>query len=77
MPASNPPLDIRSTKALTLTAYATFLPIGIVTVLLGPMLPTLSARWSLNYAQQGALFNAQYFASTTAVAISGWLVSRW
>jgi fucose permease len=41
------------------------------------MLPTLSARWSLNYAQQGALFNAQYFASTSAVAISGWLVARW
>jgi FHS family glucose/mannose:H+ symporter-like MFS transporter len=77
MPASNPKLDPRSAKALTLTAYATFLPIGIVTVLLGPMLPTLSARWSLNYAQQGALFNAQYFASTAAVAISGWLVSRW
>ena len=77
MPASDTQLDARSAKALTLTAYATFLPIGIVTVLLGPMLPTLSARWSLNYSQQGALFNAQYFASTGAVALSGWLVSRW
>lgn len=77
MAASNPQLDSRSTKALTLAAYTTFLPIGIVTVLLGPMLPTLSARWSLNYAQQGALFNAQYFASTATVALSGWLVSRW
>ena len=76
MPAPDTRLDSRSAKALTLTAYTTFLPIGIVTVLLGPMLPTLSARWSLNYAQQGALFNAQYFASTAAVAISGWLVSR-
>jgi len=54
-----------------------FVPVGIVTVLLGPMLPTLSARWSLNYSQAGALFTAQYVASTLAVAVSGALASRW
>ena len=53
------------------------MPIGIATVLLGPMLPTLSARWSLNYSEAGALFTAQYLASTLAVALSGVLVSRW
>ena len=80
MPASASPaseLDPRSANALTLTAYAVFLPIGIVTVLLGPMLPTLSARWSLNYSRAGALFTAQYIASTLAVAVSGVLVARW
>jgi fucose permease len=46
-------------------------------VLLGPMLPVLSARWSLNYAQQGRLFLIQYVASTLAVAVSGELASRW
>jgi fucose permease len=66
-----------SARALTYAAYISFIPIGIATVLLGPMLPTLSARWSLNYAQAGALFNAQYFASTCAVALSGVLVARW
>ena len=66
-----------SAKALTLAAYASFVPIGIATVLLGPMLPTLSARWSLNYSQAGALFTAQYLASMLAVALSGVLVSRW
>lgn len=66
-----------SAQALTLAAYASFVPIGIATVLLGPMLPTLSARWSLNYSQAGALFSAQYLASTLAVALSGLLVSRW
>ena len=66
-----------SAKALTLAAYASFVPIGIATVLLGPMLPTLSARWSLNYSQAGALFTVQYLASTLAVALSGVLVSRW
>ncbi len=66
-----------SARSLTFAAYASFVPIGIVNVILGPMLPTLSARWSLNYSQAGALFTAQYLASTVAVALSGALVSRW
>lgn len=45
-------------------------------MLLGPLLPILSARWSLNYAQAGALFPVQYVASTVAVGLSGVLVSR-
>ncbi len=77
MSSSVPPNAATSAKALTVAAYASFVPIGISTVLLGPMLPTLSARWSLNYSQAGALFTAQYLASTLAVALSGVLVSRW
>jgi MFS transporter, FHS family, glucose/mannose:H+ symporter len=64
-----------SASALTTAAYIAFVPIGIANVLLGPLLPTLSARWSLNYAQAGALFTAQYIASTIAVALSGVVVS--
>ena len=77
MPAADPSNASISVKALTFAAYVSFVPIGIATVLLGPMLPTLSARWSLNYSQAGALFTAQYLASTLAVALSGVLVSRW
>ena len=77
MPTADSPNAVISAKALTFAAYASFVPIGIATVLLGPMLPTLSARWSLNYSQAGALFTAQYLASTLAVALSGVLVSRW
>ena len=66
-----------SAKVLTLAAYASFFPIGIATVLLGPMLPALSSRWSLNYSQAGALFTAQYLGSTCAVVLSGWLVYKW
>jgi len=65
-----------SAKALTISACMSFVPIGIVTVLLGPMLPVLSARWSLNYAQGGTLITTQYVASTVAVAISGVLATR-
>ncbi len=77
MPSSHSVNDSTSAKALTYAAYAAFVPIGIATVLLGPMLPILSARWSLNYSQSGALINVQYVASTVAVALSGTLVSRW
>jgi MFS transporter, FHS family, glucose/mannose:H+ symporter len=65
-----------SARALTVAAYISFVPIGIVTILLGPMLPILSARWSLNYSQAGALFTVQYLASTCAVAVSGLLAAR-
>jgi MFS transporter, FHS family, glucose/mannose:H+ symporter len=76
MPASDKPKASASAKPLTLAAYGSFVPIGVATVLLGPMLPTLSARWALNYSQAGALFTAQYSASTCAVAASGVLVAR-
>ena len=71
------PTAAASDRALTYAAYISFVPIGIATVLLGPMLPMLSAQWSLNYAQAGALINAQYLASTCAVALSGVVVARW
>ena len=77
MPTTEPSQSAASAKALTLAAYASFVPIGIVTVLLGPLLPSLSARWSLNYSQAGALFPAQFMASTVAVMVSGVLSARW
>jgi FHS family glucose/mannose:H+ symporter-like MFS transporter len=66
-----------SSRPLTIAANAAFVPIGIVTVLLGPLLPTLSAKWSLNYTQAGSLFTVQFLASTVGVALSGFCVSRW
>jgi fucose permease len=77
MPANETRLNAASARPLTLAAYAAFLPIGIVNVILGPMLPTLSARWSMNYSQAGGLFPAQFWASTATVALSGAFVSRW
>jgi MFS transporter, FHS family, glucose/mannose:H+ symporter len=40
------------------------------------MLPALSVRWSLNYAQAGRLFTVQLLASTFAVVLSGIVASR-
>jgi len=69
-------MPLTSAKALTVASHAVFVPVGIVTVLLGPMLPALSLRWSLNYAQAGSLFTIQFAASTLGVAFSGVLVQR-
>jgi MFS transporter, FHS family, glucose/mannose:H+ symporter len=77
MPASDTTKASTSAGAVTFAAYVSFVPIGIATVLLGPMLPVLSGRWSLNYSQSGALFSVQYVASTLAVGLSGVLASRW
>jgi fucose permease len=49
----------------------------MVTVLLGPLLPELSVRWSLNYAQAGSLFTAQFAGATVGTSLSGVIVSRW
>jgi MFS transporter, FHS family, glucose/mannose:H+ symporter len=65
-----------SSRAFTYIAYISFVPIGIATVILGPMLPPLSARWEMNYSQGGILILVQYLASTCAVGFSGLLAAR-
>jgi MFS transporter, FHS family, glucose/mannose:H+ symporter len=77
MPVSDTSQAAKGAFALNIIANAAFVPIGIVTVLLSPMLPILSTRWSLNDSQAGALFTAQFLASTVAVVLSSVLVSRW
>src|SRR5580704_18608103 len=72
-----PPPVHDSSRVLTLAANIAFVPIGIVTVLLGPLLPMLSVKWSLNYEQAGSLFTVQFLSSTAFVALSGICTSRW
>jgi len=69
--------DTDSASSTNKAAHAAFIPIGMVTVLLGPLLPMLSARWSLNYAQAGTLFTAQFLGATIGTVLSGPIVSRW
>jgi fucose permease len=57
--------------------FVAFIPTGIVNVLLGPLLPALSARWALTDAQAGVMFTAQFLASTVGVLCSGVLVPRY
>ncbi|MGO9402836.1 MAG: MFS transporter [Terriglobales bacterium] len=65
-----------SNRQLILAAQIAFLPTGILTTLLGPMLPILIARWALNDTQAGNLFLVQFLASLAGVQISGILLAR-
>jgi fucose permease len=53
-----------------------FVLTGTVTTLLGPLLPVLAARWSLDDARAGYFFTAQFAGSMLGVALSGTLVTR-
>ncbi|HKR27002.1 MAG TPA: MFS transporter, partial [Acidobacteriaceae bacterium] len=47
-----------------------FVICGIVTVLPGPMLPLLAAKWGLPDVQAGAFFTAEFVASTIASVLA-------
>ena len=66
-----------SNRKLVLAGQIAFLPTGILTTLLGPMLPILIARWVMNDTQAGNLFLVQFLASLVGVQLSRVLLARW
>jgi len=50
---------------------------GIVTTMLGPVLPLLAVQWHLSDAQAGRLFLVQFVASVTGSVIASKVLSRW
>jgi fucose permease len=66
-----------SNRKLVLTGQIAFLPTGILTTLLGPMLPILIARWAMNDTQAGNLFLVQFLAALAGVQLAGVLLARW
>ncbi len=65
-----------SAKKSSAVLHVGFVLTGVVTTLLGPVLPILSARWALRDVQAGNLFVAQFAGSMLGVALSGLLLSR-
>lgn len=61
---------------LMVLLHAGFVLTGVVTTILGPMLPVLSARWGLSDARAGYLFTAQFSGSMLGVVGSSFLMSR-
>lgn len=53
-----------------------FVLTGILTTLLGPILPTLSARWRLDDSQAGFLFTAQFLGSLSGALLAGRIALR-
>ncbi len=59
-----------------LAGQIAFFPTGILTTILGPMLPILITRWAMNDTQAGNLFLVQFLAMLVGVQLSGILVAR-
>jgi len=53
-----------------------FVLTGVVTTLLGPILPVLSSKWSLSDAHAGYLFTAQFLGSSSGTLLSGFFIAR-
>jgi FHS family glucose/mannose:H+ symporter-like MFS transporter len=53
-----------------------FVGTGVATTILGPILPLLAVRWSLNDRQAGLLFTAQFLSSLVGALCTGYLVPR-
>ena len=63
--------------AANIVVHAGFAVTGVITTLLGPLLPVLINRWALTDARAGAFFSAQYFAALAgAVTLSTLLAWR-
>jgi MFS transporter, FHS family, glucose/mannose:H+ symporter len=57
--------------------HLSFILIGVITTLLGPILPSFSHRWSLTDAQAGFFFTSQYFFSTLGVVLTSLFLPKY
>ncbi|HXZ80426.1 MAG TPA: MFS transporter [Terriglobales bacterium] len=62
-------------KLRLLAVHFAFALTGVVTTMLGPILPLLSARWSLSDRQAGHLFTAQFLSSASSSVVGSKLIS--
>lgn len=68
--------DASRRRKLVLAGQIAFLPTGILTTLLSPMLPILSKRWMLTDAQVGNFFPIQFLSQLAGVLLSGYMLAR-
>ena len=65
-----------SNRKLILAGQVAFFPTGILQTMLGPMLPILIVRWTMNDTQAGNLFLVQFLASLVGVQLAAVLLAR-
>src|SRR5947209_6665271 len=76
MPQVYPSFPSVVTRQVSLIAYVGFALTGIVTTMLGPLLPALKVRWGLTDAQAGYLFTAQFAASVISTMLLTAIIRR-
>jgi fucose permease len=67
---------VQSDRKLVLAGQLSFIPTGVLTTLLGPMLSILIVRWALTDTQAGNLFLVQFLAQLAGVQLSAVLLAR-
>ena len=61
---------------VSIAAHVGFVLTGAVTTLLGPVLPALTARWSLTDSQAGYLFTAQFIGAVVGSTALAAIIAR-
>ena len=67
--------NLPNRKTATLIVHAGFVVTGIVTTLLGPLLPILIARWSMSDSRAGLFFTLQFAGSILGTAALSFLIA--
>ena len=70
------PVAIPISSAARVVLHAGYVVAGIVTTLMGPILPILIGRWSLSDQRAGLFFTAQFCGSMVGVSTLGGLIGR-
>jgi FHS family glucose/mannose:H+ symporter-like MFS transporter len=71
-----PPSLTQERRKLVLAGQIAFIPTGVLTTLLSPMLPILISRWALDDTRAGNLFLVQWVSQLLGVQVSGRLLAR-
>ena len=70
------PCAVPPRRVEKLLVHSGFALAGVITVILGPMLPILMTRWSLNDERAGLFFTLQFCGNLLGLALLGPLISR-
>jgi FHS family glucose/mannose:H+ symporter-like MFS transporter len=70
------PVALPISAAAPVVLHAGYVVAGIVTTLMGPILPILIGRWSLSDQRAGLFFTAQFCGSMLGVSTLGALIGR-
>jgi MFS transporter, FHS family, glucose/mannose:H+ symporter len=66
----------QTARRIIAATHIGFVLTGVVTTMIGPVLPALAAKWGLDDAQAGYLFTAQFAGSMTGAAASSRVIER-
>jgi MFS transporter, FHS family, glucose/mannose:H+ symporter len=70
------PVLLPISSAASVVLHGGFVVTGVATTLIGPILPTFIARWSLSDQRAGLFFTAQFCGSMAGVASIRWLIGQ-